>query len=184
MPSYAKFLDDDSTVALTEECSAIIQNNMSSKLKDPGSFSIPCVIAKFVIDKALCDLGASISLMPLSICEMLNLGDLKPTEMSLQLDDRSVKYPVGILEDIPVRIGQLYIPIDFVVMGINEDSNIPILLGRPSLATDGVIIDVMRGKLTFKVGEEKIEFILSQFMKAPAIDDLCYFVDIIDECLK
>lgn len=134
---------------------------MPLKLKDPCSFSIPCVIGKYVIDKALCDLEASMSLMPLSICERLNLGDLKPTKMSLQLDDISVNYLIGILEDIPVRICQLYIPTDFVVIDIEENSNIPILLGRLFLATTGAIIDVKRGKLNFEVDEEKIEFILS-----------------------
>ncbi|XP_050901004.1 uncharacterized protein LOC127107721 [Lathyrus oleraceus] len=92
MPSYAKFLkeilsnkkkiEDNKTVTLTAECSAIIQNNMPHKLKDPGSFSIPYVIGKFVIDKALCDLGVNISLMPLSICERLKMRELRPTRMS------------------------------------------------------------------------------------------------------
>ncbi|XP_058788432.1 uncharacterized protein LOC131662618, partial [Vicia villosa] len=166
MPSY-----DNETITLTAECSAIIQNNMPPKLKDPGSFSIPCVIGKTIIEKALCDLGASVSLMPLSTCKKLNLGELKATRMSLQLADRSVKYPVGMLENIPVRVGQFYIPTDFIIMDIQEDSNIPIILGRPFLATAGAIIDVKRGKLTFEVGEEKIEFILSQFLKAPSIID-------------
>ncbi|XP_058724814.1 uncharacterized protein LOC131596224 [Vicia villosa] len=171
MPSYAKFLKeilsnkkklkDNETLMLTAECSAIIQNNMPPKLKDPCSFSMPCVIGKFVIDKALCDLGASVSLMPLTIYEKLQLGELRPTRISLQLADRSVKYLVGMLENIPVRIGQFYIPTDFIIMDIQEDSNIPIILGRPFLATAGAIIDVKRGKLTFEVGEEKIEFILS-----------------------
>ncbi|XP_058784356.1 uncharacterized protein LOC131659140 [Vicia villosa] len=119
MPSYAKFLKEilsnkkkiveNETVTLTAECNTIIQNNVPPKLKDPGSISIPCVIGKFVIDKALCDLGASVSLMPLSICEKLKLGELRPTRMSLQLADRSVKFPVGMLENVPVRIGQFYI---------------------------------------------------------------------------
>ncbi|XP_050889968.1 uncharacterized protein LOC127095301 [Lathyrus oleraceus] len=153
--SNKRKLDDDSTMELTEECSTIIHNKIPPKLKDPMSFLILCVI-----------------------------GDLKPTQMSLQLAHRSIKYLVGILEDILVRIDQLYIPIDFVVMDINENSNIPIFLGRPFLATTGVIVHVKRGKLTFEVGEENIEFILSYFMKAPAINDTCCFVDIIDECLE
>lgn len=172
------------TMTLTAKCSALIQNNMPHKLKDPGRFSIPCVIRKFAIDKALCDLGASVSLMPLSICEKLKLGKLRPTRMSLQLDDHSVKFPVGMLENIPIGIGQFYIPTDFIIMDIKEDSNIPIILGRPFFTTVGAIIDVKRGKLIFEVGEEKIEFILSQFLKEPTIDDTCYFIDIIDECVK
>ena len=78
---------------------------MPPKLKDPGSFSIPCVIGKFVINKALCDLGASISVMPLSICSKLEMGELRPTKMFVQLEDCSVKYIVGVLENVPVRIG-------------------------------------------------------------------------------
>ena len=88
------------------------------------------------------------------------------------------------LENVPVRIGQFYIPTDFVIMDIKEDSNIPIILGRPFLATAGAIIDVKKGKLTFEVGEEKVEFILAQFLKAPAIDDSCCLLDVIDECVK
>ncbi|PNX56130.1 hypothetical protein L195_g049720, partial [Trifolium pratense] len=69
-------------------------------------------------------------------------------------------------------------------MDIREDSNTPIILGRPFLATVGAIIDVKRGKLTFEVGEEKVEFILTQFMKAPALDDNCYMLDVIEEFRK
>ncbi|CAJ2633013.1 unnamed protein product [Trifolium pratense] len=194
MPSYAKFLKDiltnkkkieeEETVMLTAECSSILQNNMPPKLKDPGSFSIPCVIGKYVIDRALCDLGASISLMPMPICEKLKLGELRPTKMSIQFADRSVKYPLGILENVPVRIGQFFIPTDFIVMDITEDSNTPIILGRPFLATAGAIIDVKKGKLTFEVGEEKVEFILTQFMNASAIEDSCYMLDVVKECRK
>ncbi|XP_050888681.1 uncharacterized protein LOC127093821 [Lathyrus oleraceus] len=194
MPSYTKFLkeilsnkkkiEDNETITLTTECSAIIQNNMPPKLKDPGSFSIPCVIGKFVIDKALCNLGASISLMPLSICERLKMGELRLTRMSVQIVDRSVKFPVGMLENVLVRIGQFYIPTDFIIMDIKKDSNIPIVLGRPFLATTGAIIDVKKGKLTFEVGEEKVEFILTQFLKASAIDDTCCLLDVIDECVR
>ncbi|XP_058726124.1 uncharacterized protein LOC131597442 [Vicia villosa] len=157
---------------------------MPPKLKDPGNFSIPCNIGKFVIDKALCDLGASISLMPLSICEKLKMGDLRPTKMSVQLADRSVKYPVGVLENVPVRIGQFYIPTDFIIMDIKENVITPIILGRPFLATAGAIIDVKKGKLTFEVGEEKVEFILTQFLQAPTIEDTCYLVDVIDGCVR
>ena len=106
MPSYAKFLkqilsnkknlEDSETVMLTAGCSAIIQNNMPHKLKDPSSFSIPCVIRKFIIDKVMCDLGANVILMPLSTCKKLNLRELRPTKMSLQLADRSIKFPIGI----------------------------------------------------------------------------------------
>lgn len=118
MPSYAKFLkeflsnkkklEDNETVTLIAECNALIQNSTPHELKDPRSFCIPCVIGKFVIDKAPCDLGASVSLIPLPSCEKLKLGELRPTKMSLQLDDRSVKFPVGMLENILIQIGQFF----------------------------------------------------------------------------
>ncbi|XP_050893373.1 uncharacterized protein LOC127099956 [Lathyrus oleraceus] len=111
-------------------------------------------------------------------------GELRPTKISLQLVDRPIKFPVGMLENIPVRIRQFYIPTDFVIMDIKEDSHIPIILGRPSLATVGAIIDVKKGRLTFKVGEEKVEFLLAKFLQAPAIDESCCFLDVIEECMK
>jgi len=102
MPTYAKFLkeilsnkrklEEYETVNLTKECSVIIQNKLPPKLKDSGSFSIPCIIGSEIIKKAMCDLGASVSLMPLSLYERMGIGELKPTRMTLQLEDRSVKY--------------------------------------------------------------------------------------------
>lgn len=190
IPSYAKFLkyiltnkrklDDPKPL----ECNAIAKNKLAKKKKDPGSFLIPCVLGRHIIDKALLDLGASISLMPLVVCKRLNLGDMQPIRMSLQSADRSVKYPIGILEDIPVRIRQLYIPTDFVIMDIKEDEEILILLGRPFLSTAGAMIDVKKGKMNFKVGDEKVEFILSKFLKAPAMDDSCCEIDIFDKCIR
>ncbi|XP_050919069.1 uncharacterized protein LOC127136570 [Lathyrus oleraceus] len=95
-----KKLDDPKPL----ECNSIAENKLVKKEKDPERFSIPCILGNHVIDKAFLDLGASVSLMPLAVCRRLNLGELQPTKMSLQLADRYVKYPVGILEDIPFRI--------------------------------------------------------------------------------
>ncbi|XP_063946076.1 uncharacterized protein LOC135151520 [Daucus carota subsp. sativus] len=86
-------LEDLETVALTEECSAVLQQKLPPKLKDPGSFTIPCTIGKISFDKCLCDLGASINLMPLSVFKKLGLPEPKPTNMYLQLADRSITYP-------------------------------------------------------------------------------------------
>jgi hypothetical protein len=186
IPSYAKFLKEilSNKKKLenigTVECNAISENKLAPKLEDPGNFYIPCVIGRHIIDKALCELGSSVSLMPLTLCKWLGLGELKPTKMSLQLPDRTIKYPVGILENVPVRIGHLFIPTDFVIMDIKEDDDIPILLGRPFLASSGAIINVKRGKITFEVGDEKIEFIMSQFMESPTLKNSCCRLDIIE----
>ncbi|XP_020260559.1 uncharacterized protein LOC109836923 [Asparagus officinalis] len=195
MPSYTKFLKDIlsnkrrleeyETVAITQECSDIIQNKLPPKFKDPdpGSFSIPCTIGDMSINRALCDLGASVSLMPLSICNKLQMVDLKHTTISLQLADRSVKRLVGILEDVPIQVGKFYIPVDFVLLKI-KDSKIPIILGRPFLATAGVVIDVKNGKLFLNIGDEKMNFDLFSAMKFPLIDDTCCMIDTIDMVVR
>ncbi|XP_010531787.1 PREDICTED: uncharacterized protein LOC104808007 [Tarenaya hassleriana] len=133
IPSYTKYLKDiltkkraveKETVALTIECNALIQHKLLLKRSDPGSFSIPCKLGNVSIDRALCDLGAGVNLLPLSIFKKLNVGELKPTRMPLQLADRSVKYHAGILEDVPLKVGNFYIPVDFVVLDMDEDSKV------------------------------------------------------------
>ncbi|XP_058005415.1 uncharacterized protein LOC131181384 [Hevea brasiliensis] len=194
MPSYAKFLkeilsnkrklEDYETVALTEECSTILQNKLSPKLKDPESFSIPYFTGNMNIDKAFCDLGASVSLMPLSICQKLNVEELRPTTISLQLADRSIKYLIGILKNIPINIGKFFISIDFVVLEMEEDVQIPIILGRPFLTTTGVIISVKNGQLTLKLREEEVEFNLFRVMIHKSKSDKCLRVNIIDKLVE
>jgi len=108
-------------VALGEECSAVVLNQLPAKLKDLGSFSIPCTIGNVSIDKALCDLGSSVSLMPYTIFKRLGLGELTPTGISLQLANRSIKYPMGILEDVSIKVGDFYVPMDLVALDMDED---------------------------------------------------------------
>ncbi|XP_017227876.2 uncharacterized protein LOC108203452 [Daucus carota subsp. sativus] len=191
MPLYAKFmkqvlsnrkkLEAVETISLNEECSAVIQHNIPPKLKDPGSFSLPCTIGKVGVKRALCDLGASVSLMPHSIYKRLGLGELKKTRISLQLADRTIKYPLGVLEDVLVNVDKFVIPCDFVILEMNEDVEIPIILGRPFLATAGASIDVKAGKVSLNVGEEKVEFDLDQVMKAPSLETESFAVDIVEE---
>ncbi|WRX24307.1 hypothetical protein QQP08_016794 [Theobroma cacao] len=139
MPSYLKFLKDILTkkrkleefeiVALTEECSAIIQSKLPPKLKDPESFSIPCTIGGFKISKAFCDIGASVSIMPLSITKKLGFQEIQPITVTLQLADRTIRYPVGIIKDVLLKVGHLYISVDFIVFEIEDDVEIPLILG-------------------------------------------------------
>ncbi|XP_022859682.1 uncharacterized protein LOC111380372 [Olea europaea var. sylvestris] len=134
MPSYTKImkdilskkrkLEDNETVMLTEECSAILQHKLPLKLKDQGSFTIPCNIGNLYIDKALRDLGASINLMPLSLFRKLGLGEAKVTTISLQLADRSIKHPRGICEDIFVKADKFIFPLDFIILDMEEDQEV------------------------------------------------------------
>ena len=191
MPSYAKFMKeiisqkrkirDDETVMLTEECSAILQNKLPPKLKDPGSFTIPCVIGDVYFNKALCDLGASINLMPLSIFRKLGIGEVKPTMVSLQLADRSIKHPRGIIEDVLVKVDKLIFPVDFIVLDMEEDREVPLILGRPFLATGRALIDVQEGKLELRVQDEKVTFNVFEATKFPTEADSCFRVEAIED---
>ncbi|XP_021728374.1 uncharacterized protein LOC110695453 [Chenopodium quinoa] len=173
MPNYAKFLKDIlsgrrtcdvmETVNLTENCKAIIKNKMPPKLKDPGNFSIPCAIYKMQIDNALCDLGDSASLIPYSVYQRLELGELLPSKINLQLVDRSIKFPKGKMEDVPLRVGKFVISVDFVVLKMDEDATIPIILGI--LATSGAMIDVKSAKISLKVRDKVMEFDLNESIK-------------------
>jgi len=193
MPLYAKFLkeilfkkrkiDEHETMALGEEYSVVVLNQLPAKLKDPGSFSIPCTIGNVSIDRALCDLGSSVSLMPYSMFKRVGLGELTPTCISLQLADRSIKYPMGILEDVPIKVGDFYLPIDFMVLDMDEDCCTQIILGRPFLATTGCKIDVKEGRLIYDVGEHHVEFRLFDDLK-PASTFACCECDTIVESMN
>ncbi|XP_050908939.1 uncharacterized protein LOC127122684 [Lathyrus oleraceus] len=156
---------DHETMTMTLDSNVVIQNMVIPKLKYMGSSSIPYQIGTMDFERALCDLGASVSLMHLYVCKKLDMGEMTPTIVSLHLVNRSVTYPIYVLEDVPVRAGEYYVFVDFVIMEIDKDYQIPIILGRPFLSTERPIIDVKRGKLTFEVGEEKIKFILAMFLK-------------------
>ena len=94
--------------------------------------------------KALCDSGAIINFMPLSIAKRLSLGELPPTAMTLQMADRTLAHPEGILEDVLIKVGKFFFLVDFVVINIEEDKKVPLLLGRPFLATGATLIDVKK----------------------------------------
>ncbi|XP_061340634.1 uncharacterized protein LOC133287093 [Gastrolobium bilobum] len=152
MPNYAKFMKDllcrkhklqeFETVALTEECSAIIQKKFPPKLRDPGSFNIPIAIGNINVGRALRDLGASINLMPLSVMKSLGISELKPTMVSLQLADRSLRRPNRVIEDVLVKVDKFIFLADLVVLDMEKEEDMPLLLGRSFLATARAMIDV------------------------------------------
>ncbi|CAJ2665138.1 unnamed protein product [Trifolium pratense] len=194
MPVYAKFmkdllsgkrkLKDDENIALSEECSAILQRKLPPKLKDPGSFTIPCSIGELKIGRALCDLGASINLMPLSMMKKLKCGEPKPTRMTLTLADRSVTYPYGVLEDVLVKVNDLLFPADFVILDMDEDSEVPLLLGRPFLATGRALIDVELGELMLRFQDEQVIFNVFEAMRHQNENPQCYRVDVIENIVE
>ena len=147
-------------------------------MKDPGSFKIPCIIGGVEFQKVLCDSGASINLMPLSVAKQLSLGEVIPTTITLQMADRSMVKPEGVLEDVMVTVGKFVFPVDFIIQDMEEDSQVPLLLGRPFLATGAALIDMQKGVLTLTVGEEAVAFNLIKSMQNIDIDrENCNVVD-------
>ncbi|KAK6123405.1 hypothetical protein DH2020_042849 [Rehmannia glutinosa] len=182
--SKKRKLGEFETVKLTEECNAILQRKLPQKLKDPGSFTIPCTIGASIFNKALCDLGASINLMPLSVFRKLGLGEVKPSTITLQLADRSLTYPRGIIEDVLVKVDKFIFPADFVVLDMEEDREVPLILGRPFLATGRALIDVQRGELTLRVNEEEVMFNIYNAMKFQEEQHTCHFIDLAEQCAR
>ena len=182
MPHYAKFMKDilrkkgkfveEGVVGLTTTYSAVISKSLPLKMQDPSSFTIPCTIGNFEMGKALCDSGASINLMPLSVVERLNLGGLTPTAMTMQMVDKTLAQPEGILEDVLIKVGKFIFPVDFMVIDTEEDKQVPLLLGKPFLATRAALIEVKKGELTLRVGDEAVHFNLNQFLKQPEFDNV------------
>ena len=146
---------------LTEQVSAIIQSRNPVKYKDPGSPTISVNIGGNCIDKSLLDLGANVNLLPYSVYKQLGLGELKPTNITLSLADRSVKIPKGIVEDVLVKIDKFYYLVDFVVLYTepieNEPNHVPIILGRPFLATANAIIHCRNGVMQLTFGNMTLE---------------------------
>ena len=171
VPTYAKFLKDLCTIKrglnvnkkafLTEQVSAIIECKTLVKYKDPGCLTISVNIGGTLVEKALLDLGASINLLPFSMYKQLGLGELKPTTITLSLADRSIKIPKGTIEDVLIMVEKFYYPVDFVVLDTEPvtvgANHVPIILGRPFLATSNAIINCWNGVMQLTFGNMTLE---------------------------
>jgi len=136
----------------------VIQRILPLKHKDPGSVTIPCSIGSVSVGKALIDLGASINLMPPSMCRRIGELEIMPTRMTLQLAYRSITRPYGGIEDVQVRVKHFTFPVDFVVMGIEKDIEIPLILCRPFMLTTSCMVDMGKKKLEMGIADQKISF--------------------------
>ncbi|GJY48345.1 hypothetical protein Tco_0438301 [Tanacetum coccineum] len=136
----------------------LYDNSLPQKEKDLGSFTLLCFIHNVCFNKALVDLGASVSVMPFSTNTNLGLGDLSHTRFTFELADKTIKHPRGIAKNVLVRIGKFILPIDFIILDIPEDDDVPLILGRPFLSTAHAKTDVFKRKITLRVGEEKNVF--------------------------
>ncbi|GKA17285.1 reverse transcriptase domain-containing protein [Tanacetum coccineum] len=166
-------LSEMARTPLNEHCSAVILNKLPEKLGDPGKFLIPCDFPGMEECLALADLGASINLMPLSVWKKLSLPELTPTCMTLELADRSITKPIGIAEDVYLKVGKFKFPADFIVVDFDVDPLVPLILERSFLKTGRALIDVYEGELTLHVGKEAVTFNLDQTLRySPNYDEM------------
>src|SRR5262249_26363031 len=155
-------IDEVEIVTLSAESFAILQNQLPPKLDDPGNFTIPCTIGNLTVDDALADLGASINVMPFKKFKKLGIGELRPTEITIHLADRTIRSPRGIVENILVRVDKFLFLVDFVVLDMDESFKTPLILGRPFLATARALIDVEQRELILRVREERVVLKMSE----------------------
>nr|GEW91513.1 reverse transcriptase domain-containing protein [Tanacetum cinerariifolium] len=149
-------------IPLNENCSAMLLKKLPEKLGDLGKFLIPCDFLGMDVCHALADLGTSINLMPLSIWKKLSLPELTPTQMTLELANRSITHPKGVAKDIFIKVGKFHFPTDFLVADFKVDPRVPLILGRSFLRTGRALIDVYREEITLQVNDEAVTFNINQ----------------------
>nr|XP_016463978.1 PREDICTED: uncharacterized protein LOC107786978 [Nicotiana tabacum] len=159
IPKYAKYIKD-----IVSNKRRLIEFEIVAPTED---FTIPVRIGNVDVGHALCDLGARINLMSLSLYKKLGLGAPKPTTMMLQLADRSITYPEGVIEDVLLKIGKFIFPADFIILDFETDEKVPIILGRPLLDTGDAIIKVREGKMIMRVDNEEAVFNVYKAIQLP-----------------
>ena len=193
IPSYAKFLKDLCTVkrklgvnkeAFMTEQSTLIRNNLPPKYKDLGSPTISIVVGNSKLEHALVDLGASVNLLPYSVYVDLGLGELEPTNITVQLADRSVKIPRGIVKDVLVQVDKFCFPVDFVVLDtqpvVNQGTQFLVILGRPFLATANAIIHCRGGLMTLSFGNMTVNLNIFNVIKGMGDEEDVCEVNMVD----
>ncbi|CAA6674292.1 unnamed protein product [Spirodela intermedia] len=204
IPEYARVLKEMCTPKraprvekLSMHASVLLLNQLSHKLRDTGAPLISCDIGGFIFQNVLLDIGASINLLPASICDKFNISDLKPSTVTLQFTDRSIKHPKGILENVIVTVKGCKFSADFVVLEMDFNGQFydtPIILGRPFLHTEKMNIDFPIGIAKISCGDQSVEIKIfevpndlkkSQVYDCPTIDLLDDFddLDVIDDCV-
>ncbi|RDY10528.1 hypothetical protein CR513_04937, partial [Mucuna pruriens] len=204
IPKYAKFLKElcvhkrrkmKGNRELGGVVSSLTRNHptagisqvLPKKCRDPGIFSVPCTIGDCTFADAMLDLGASINVMPASTYRSLNFGDLEPTAMTIQLANRSIVQPLGVLEDVLVQVNELIFPADFYVLDMEDETSgkgSTLILGRPFLMTARTKIDVHAGTLSMEFGDTLVQFNIFEAMKHPTEDHSLFGIDIMEELVE
>ncbi|XP_057792999.1 uncharacterized protein LOC131009358 [Salvia miltiorrhiza] len=197
VPRYAKFLKElcskkmkfgnDARIRVSENISAVLQRKLPQKCRDPGMFTIPCIIGNKTVERAMLDLGASINVMPYSVYKDLQLGPLKDTRVIIQLADRSTAYPEGVVEDVLVKVNDLIFPVDFYIVDMDDSASAKqslILLGRPFMKTAKAKIDVDSGMLSLEFDGDIVTFNIFEAMKHVEDPESVFMIDVIDPLVE
>ncbi|RDX80934.1 hypothetical protein CR513_38441, partial [Mucuna pruriens] len=205
IPKYAKYLKElcihkrkkikrgvelggiVSTLTKNDDIIIGAQQALPKKCRKPKIFSIPCTISDCTFADAMLDLGASINVMPTSIYKSLNFGDLEPTRMTIQLANRSVVQPLGVLKDVLVQVNELIFPADFYVLDMKEETSgkgSTLILGRLFLMTARTKIDVHARILSMEFGDNLVQFNIFEAMKHPTEDHSLFGIDLIGELVE
>ncbi|RDX65078.1 hypothetical protein CR513_56296, partial [Mucuna pruriens] len=204
VPKYAKFLKElcvhkrrkiKGSKEIGGVVSALTRNEeittgastLPKKCRDPGIFSVPCTIGECTFADAMLDLGASINVMPASIYRSLNFGDLEPTRMTIQLANRSIVQPLGVLKDVLVQVNELIFPTDFYVLDMEDETSgkeSTLILGRPFLTTARTKIDVHAGMLSMEFSDTLVQFNIFEAMRHPTEDHSLFRIDLLDEIVE
>ncbi|XP_058764942.1 uncharacterized protein LOC131638400 isoform X1 [Vicia villosa] len=193
MPMYSKFIKDIITkkrrfldsevVTVSSCCNALIQRTTPIKSNDPGRVTLPVSIRNVHIGKGLVDTGSSINLIPLSMVRRLGINDLKPSRMTLSLADKSTTHPHGVAEDLLFKVDKFWFPVDFIVIDMEEDPNIPLILGRPFMKTSRMMIDIDDGLMKLRYQDEELYLDLFEAIKHPSDDDDCFRIDATEKAI-
>ncbi|RDX93410.1 hypothetical protein CR513_24338, partial [Mucuna pruriens] len=176
-----------SALTRNEEFTVGTSQALPKKCRDPRIFSVPCTIGKCTFADAMLDLGASINVMPTSIYRSLNFSDLEPTRMTIQLANRSIVQPLGVLEDVLIQVNELIFPADFYVLDMEDETSrkeSTLILGRPFLKTARTKIGVHVGTLSMEFGDTLVQFNIFQAMKHPTEDHSLFDIDVIEELVE
>ena len=176
------------TAFFAKQVSAIIQHKVPPKYKDPSCPTISCTIGEYLVERTLLNLRASINLLPFTAYPQMGLGDLNPTSITLQLANRSVRTPKGMVDDVLIKIENFYYLVDFIILDteptLHPDNGIPIILGRLFLATANALINCKNGRMKITFGSMTAKLNIFNVMQQQLEDDECHYVNLIDTVVQ
>ncbi|KAD6454877.1 hypothetical protein E3N88_09583 [Mikania micrantha] len=196
VPAYAKYLKELCTqkrqpklpkkLDVNVQVSAILSGALPPKLEDPGTPLISIQIGDFTSERALLDLGASISILLGSLYDQFDFGPLQKADTTVMLADLTPKLPRGVLTDVIVKVEDFYYPVDFLVLdyvsGI-QGRQPDVILGRPFLATAHAQINCVDGTVDMTFGNRKLRMNMFSPVTNLSTHDTCFMADIIDSCV-